>query len=188
MTISLFTDDATARDELSKRAIPHMVLSEGCDQSLTAPPTFEFGANATDCALGRFRVNGNAIVTGGPGTPGLTACTALLEHGISGLAIFDVNAAQSERQLVSLKKRFPSRIIVCFQVDLIDETAVQQAVDNAAKTLGSLNHLLCFSGIVGCVNAMDMSAAQWRRIMDVNTTGSFLCTRAVARKMAKQGT
>lgn len=65
MTISLFTDDATARDELSKRAISHMVLSEGCDQSLTAPPTFEFGANATDCALGRFRVNGNAIVTGG---------------------------------------------------------------------------------------------------------------------------
>lgn len=188
MTISLPTRDATAQHDLSKRAIPHMVLSEGGDKFLTAPPTFELGANATDCALGRFRVDGNAIVTGGTGTLGLAACTALLEHGLSGLAIFDVNAAQSERQILSLNKRFPSRIIVCFQVDVTDEVAVQQAVDNAAETLGPLNHLLCFSGIVGCVNAMDMSAAQWRRIMDVNTTGSFLCAQAVARKMAKQET
>ncbi|KAI5243096.1 NAD(P)-binding protein [Aureobasidium subglaciale] len=177
-----------ARDELSKRSIPHMVLSQGDAKSLTAPPTFDFGTNDTDCALGRFRVDGNAVVTGGTGTLGLAACTALLEHGLSGLAIFDVNAAQSEPHLTKLRQRFPSRTIACYQVDVTDDVAVQDAVDLATETLGSINHLLCFSGIVGCVNAMDMSAAQWRRIMDVNTTGSFLCAQAVARKMARQGT
>lgn len=178
----------SARDELSKRSIPHMVLSTGNAESLTAPPALDLGANSTNSALARFKVQGNAVVTGGTGTLGLAACTALLEHGLSGLAIFDVNAAQSERHLVSLRERFPKRSILCFQVDVTDDVAVQEAVDVAAGELGSIDHLLCFSGIVGCVDAMDISAAQWRRIMDVNTSGSFLCAQAVARKMAAQGT
>jgi sorbose reductase len=176
------------RTELSKRSIPHMVLSTGNDQSLTPVSSFSLGTEPRECALGRFKVRGNAIVTGGTGTLGLAACTALLEHGLSGLAIFDVNATQSENLLVPLRERFPSRIITCFQVDVTDDAAVQNAVDLAADALSTIDHLLCFSGIVGCVNALDMSAAQWRRIMDVNTTGSFLCAQAVARKMVDQGT
>ena len=33
---------------------------------------------------------------------------------------------------------------------------------------------------------MDMNDSAWRRTLDVNTTGSFLCAQAVARKMAAQ--
>jgi sorbose reductase len=177
-----------ARAELSKRSIPHMVLNTGNDKSLTPALSLNLGTKASERALGRFTVQGNAVVTGGTGTLGFAACTALLEHGLSGLAIFDVNAKQSENLLASLRERFPSRIITCFQVDVTDDAAVQNAVNLAADTLGTIDHLLCFSGIVGCVNALDMSAAQWRRVMDVNTTGSFLCAQAVARKMVDQGT
>jgi len=146
------------------------------------------GSKPSERALGRFRVHGNAVVTGGTGTLGLAACSALLEHGLSGLAIFDVNTKESEDLLVPLKERFPSCIITCFQVDVTDDATVREAVDLAADALGSIDHLLCFSGIVGCINALDMSATQWRRVMDVNTTGSFLCAQAVARKMVDQGT
>lgn len=178
----------SARSELSKRSIPHMVLSAGNVRPLAPASSLNFGSETSECALGRFRVQGNAIVTGGTGTLGLATCTALLEHGLGGLAIFDVNAKQSEGLLVPLKERFPTCTITCFQVDVTDDAAVQDAVDHAAKALGTIDHLLCFSGIVGCVNALDMSASQWRRIMDVNTTGSFLCAQAVARKMVDQGT
>jgi sorbose reductase len=181
------TTDA-ARNDLSKRSIPHMVLSTGDDQSLTPAPSYNLGTKTSDSALGRFAVHGNAIITGGTGTLGLAACSALLEHGLSGLAIFDVNAKQSENMLVPLRERFPSCIIACLQVDVTDDMAVRDAVNLAADTLGTIDHLLCFSGIVGCFNALDMSAAQWRRIIDVNTTGSFLCAQAVARKMVDQGT
>lgn len=181
------TKDA-ARNELSKRSIPHMVLSTGNDQSLTPALSYNLGTQPSEYALGRFKVHGNAIITGGTGTLGLAACTALLEHGLSGLAIFDVNAKQSENLLVPLRERFPSRIIGCFQVDVTNDMAIRNTVDSAADTLGTIDHLLCFSGIVGCFNALDMSAAQWRRIIDVNTTGSFLCAQAVARKMVEQGT
>ena len=178
----------SARAELSKRSIPHKVLGTGDVRPLipTSSPYIE--SNTSERALGRFRVHGNAVVTGGTGTLGLAACSALLEHGLSGLAIFDVNTKESEDLLVPLKERFPSCVITCFQVDVTDDAAVREAVDLAADSLGTIDHLLCFSGIVGCVNALEMSAAQWRRVMDVNTTGIFLCAQAVARKMVDQGT
>jgi NAD(P)-dependent dehydrogenase (short-subunit alcohol dehydrogenase family) len=53
--------------------------------------------------------------------------------------------------------------------------------------LGSVDHLLCFAGVVGCQHALDMTAAEWRRVLDINTTGGFLCAQAVAKQMVQQG-
>jgi NAD(P)-dependent dehydrogenase (short-subunit alcohol dehydrogenase family) len=35
---------------------------------------------------------------------------------------------------------------------------------------------------------MEMTEAQWRKTLDVNTTGSFLCAQAAAKQIASQGT
>jgi sorbose reductase len=53
--------------------------------------------------------------------------------------------------------------------------------------IGSVDHLLCFAGVVGCQHAIDMTAAEWRRTLDINTTGSFLCAQACAKNMIQQG-
>jgi NAD(P)-dependent dehydrogenase (short-subunit alcohol dehydrogenase family) len=53
--------------------------------------------------------------------------------------------------------------------------------------LGSVDHLLCFAGVVGCQHAIDMTAAEWRSTLDINTTGSFLCAQACAKNMIQQG-
>lgn len=177
------TNGQTNREELAKRAIPHMTLSDGSSQSMTAPPTSTLHTDPSQNATERFSVLGNAVVTGGTGTLGLAACHALLEHGLSGLAIFDINAAQSEAQASELKQRFPSRKITVLQVDVTDDIAVWDAVEQATALVGSINHLFCISGIVGCVDAVKMTPSQWRRVMDVNTTGAFFCAQAVAKKM-----
>lgn len=52
------------------------------------------------------------------------------------------------------------------------------------QTLGSLDHMFCFAGIVGCFHALDMSVETWRKTLDVNTTGAFLCAQAAAKQMA----
>lgn len=54
--------------------------------------------------------------------------------------------------------------------------------------MGSIQHLFCFAGIVGVVSALDMTESQWRKTLEVNTTGSFFCAQAVARQMKKQDT
>ena len=177
------------RDDLTKRAIPHMILSDGSASSMTSPPPpVPCHLNAEGRAKFRFTVQGNAIITGGAGVLGLAASHALLEHGLSGLMIFDVNPAQSQASIDEMKAHFPSAKIAAKKVDITDDVAVSEAVVECARVLGSVDMLLCFAGVVGCANAIDTTAAHWRRILDINTTGTFLCAQAAAKQMIKQGT
>ena len=125
-------------------------------------------------------------VTGGAGTLGFEAARALLEHGLSGLMIFDVNPAQAQAKIDELAAEFPSAKIKSKKVDITDDVAIGAAVAETAQILGSVDILLCFAGSVGCTHAIDMTAAEWRRTLDINTTGSFLSAQAVARQMIEQ--
>lgn len=130
----------------------------------------------------------SSSITGGAGTLGFAAAQALLEHGLSGLMIFDVNPAQAQEKIEGLQKEFPNANIRSKKVDITDDEAVENAVDSSALELGSVDILLCFAGVVGCTHAINMTAMEWRRTLDINTTGSFLCAQAAAKQMIKQGT
>lgn len=178
----------TNRTDLTKRSIPYMVLSNGTSSSLTPPPTQTVELSPSESASQRFRVIGNAIVAGGAGSLGYTACVALLEHGLRGLMIFDVNPDQCQGQLLLLRSRFPAAKIYISKVDVVDEVAVAAAVKEATSLLGSVDHLFNFVGIVGCVDAISMSISHWRKIIDVNLTGAFICAQAAAKAISDQGT
>ncbi|TKX21298.1 hypothetical protein C1H76_6372 [Elsinoe australis] len=179
------------RDSLASRQLPSMTLSDGSSSSKTAPPpALPSHLTATERAQARFEVKGNAIVTGGAGTLALSAIRALLEHGLSGVALFDLENTlkSSDSAIQELRSDFPNAQIATLAVDVTDAGAVDHAVGQSVERLGPITTLLCFAGIVGCVHAMDMRADQWRKTLDVNTTGSFLCGQAVAKRMAVQGT
>ena len=129
-------------------------------------------------------------VTGGAGTLALAAGRALLEHGLANLAIFDLESTlkTSAEAIKSLEKDFPSATVLAVAVDVTNATVVKEAFAAAAKTLGSVDLLLCFAGVVGCVNALDMTTTQWSRTLEVNATGSFLCAQAAAKHMRDQKT
>lgn len=165
-----------------------MVFSTGSDSSLTPAPS---APKQTDPEIGarqRFNVCGNAIVTGGAGVLGLECCDALLEHGLQGLMIFDVNPDSAEQQISAMKLKHPNVKIEVQKVDVTSEDAVRSAMQETAAILGSIDILICFVGIVGCVESLHMPISQWRKILDINTTGSFICAQAAAEHMVKQGT
>ncbi|EEB94692.1 hypothetical protein MPER_06452, partial [Moniliophthora perniciosa FA553] len=81
--------DDSARDQLLKRELVQMTLSESSNP-LTGPAKLPTDLGPEEHARRRFAVEGNAIVTGGSGGIGLVVIRALLEHGASGIAIFDV--------------------------------------------------------------------------------------------------
>ncbi|KAH8748847.1 hypothetical protein BGZ57DRAFT_776280 [Hyaloscypha finlandica] len=165
-----------------------MTLSKGDETSSTGPPAPPSdNLSAEKGAAKRFEVEGNAIITGGGGALGLAALKALLEHGLSGAMIFDVNLTQAQPKIDKLQKEFPACQIQSKRVDITDDLAVAKAVEETANLLGSVDHLLCFAGVVGCHHALDMTAAEWRRVLDINTTGGFLCAQAVAKQMVQQG-
>jgi hypothetical protein len=96
------------RDELTKRAIPHMVLGDGSSTSLTAPPNFIADLSPLQSAEARFSVTGNAIVREGTGTLGMAASMALLQHGLQSLMLFDVNVEQAQKKINILQTEFPN--------------------------------------------------------------------------------
>ncbi|OTA68715.1 NAD(P)-binding protein [Hypoxylon sp. EC38] len=178
----------TERSDLKSRVLPQISLGDGSPGSLTAPPPpLPRGAPAATRALERFRITGNAIVTGGAGDLGFTACRALLEHGLEGLIIFDMNPTEAHERLRVLKPEFPEAKIYFLRVDVTDENGVNNAVDEAVKLLGRIDILLSFSGIVACGHALDWSAKDWNRVINVNTIGGFLVARAVAKTMIERG-
>ena len=130
-----------------------------------------------------------ATVTGGAGTLGLSAARALLEHGAAGLCLWDLESTlrSSQAAILKLAQDFPNSRVFSISVDVTNPEEIAEAVTAVVQTLGSLEHLFCFAGIVGCVHAMEMTEGQWRKTIDVNTTGSFLCAQAAAKQMKAQG-
>ncbi|KAL3468126.1 oxidoreductase [Aspergillus heterothallicus] len=176
----------TSRAALTTRSIPSMLLSTGTATSQTPAPTAPPATDAPTGARARFAIHGNAVVTGGAGALGLRSCDALLEHGLSGLMILDINPTESLKEIEALRAKFPAATIAAIAVDVTAEDRVAEAMAETARVLGSVDHLVCFVGVVGCVETLEMPVTQWRRILDINTTGSFICAQAAARQMVKQ--
>ncbi|KAL0933428.1 short chain dehydrogenase reductase family [Colletotrichum truncatum] len=177
------------REQLKFRAPPSMKLSDGSASSLTAPLE-PVPATLTPAAraAARFGVSGNAIVTGGAGDIGSVACRALLEHGLRGLAIFDLHPEAGQATVNSLKTEFPEAIITFTKVDVTDVKVVTEAVAQAEQDIGPINICLCFAGIAFAAHALEIAPEQWRKMIEVNTTGAFLCAQAVAKSMVSRGT
>ncbi|KAJ5123211.1 oxidoreductase [Penicillium atrosanguineum] len=175
------------REALTSRVVPSMVLSDGSASSMTPMPAFDIESDAAVGAQKRFHVQGNAVLAGGAGTLGLHSCDALLEHGLQGLMIFDINPDNCQKDIARMKTKFPDAKIHVQKVDVTDEETVKEAMEKTVRVLGSIDTLVCFVGVVGCVETLDMPVSQWRKVLDINTTGSFICAQAAAREMVKKG-
>lgn len=72
--------------------------------------------------------------------------------------------------------------------EVADEAAVEAAVGEAAAVLGGLDGAFVNAGVDGQgVNALELSAAHLRRVLEVNVVGTFLVARAAARHMRRGG-
>ncbi|KAL1297906.1 hypothetical protein AAFC00_006421 [Neodothiora populina] len=177
------------RASLSARSIPFMNLSDGTSASATAPPPPLLSRDPRERALERFAVKGTTVITGGAGTLALSAARAVLEHGAVKLALLDLLSTLEtcgDAAIRRLQTDFPSADIKSIPVDVTDVEGVNHAFSTIVKHFETIDNLLCFAGIVGCVHALEMTPAQWRRTLDVNTTGSFLCAQAAAKHMVNQ--
>jgi len=129
---------------------------------------------------------GVAVVTGASSGIGRAVALRLAREQWD-LAIFDVDGAglaETEKlaQEVSGAARLGS-----YLVDVTDAGQLEAAVADVVGHLGEIRALVSNAGVLSIVGVLDLPLAQWRRTIDVNLTGSFICTRAVAREMVRAG-
>jgi NAD(P)-dependent dehydrogenase (short-subunit alcohol dehydrogenase family) len=72
--------------------------------------------------------------------------------------------------------------------DVTDEAQVQEAVARAREAYGGIDVLVNNAGILGGLSVLEMPVERWTRQLSVNLTGTFLCTKHVARLMVERGT
>jgi len=75
--------------------------------------------------------------------------------------------------------------VVC---DVSDEANVQQMVDETISQWGRIDILVNNAATnLPNIDVVDMEPDAWRRVVDVNLTGPFLCARTALPKMIEQG-
>lgn len=74
------------------------------------------------------------------------------------------------------------------QVDVTDEAAVEAAVAEVREQFGGIDLLVNNAGVLSVAPVVELSLDEWRRVLDVNATGTFLMSREVARVMLAEGT
>ena len=125
----------------------------------------------------------HAIVVGAGGIGGAVA-RGLAEHGAH-VAVADVDGARAERVAGALRDADPEA--VGLPVDVTDEASVRAMVDAVMARFPRIDILVNAAGITVRKRAEDVSVEEWRHILDVNATGSFICCQAVGERMARQG-
>ena len=71
--------------------------------------------------------------------------------------------------------------------DITDAEAVGVAIDDAAQRHGRLDFLVNNAGIRLIEPLMEMEVGAWRRTLDVDLTGTFICIRAAVPHMLRAG-
>jgi len=127
---------------------------------------------------------GVAVVTGASRGIGRATSMALAKKGVA-VAL----AARSREALAAVGqeiRKLGGRAI-SIPTDVSDETAVAALVETAARELGPIDLLVNNAGTLERGSVVEIDAAAWDRVLDVNLKGAFLCARAVLPSMIERG-
>lgn len=65
-----------------------------------------------------------------------------------------------------------------FETDVSDEQSVERAVDGAAKAMGGIDGIVNAAGILLKASVREASVADFKRVLDVNVTGTYIVVKA----------
>jgi len=80
------------------------------------------------------------------------------------------------------------RKALTIEADITSEQDVEELVTKSITEFGQIDILVNNAGITGpqFTPAVEVSLADWNRVLSVNLTGTYLCSRAVAKRMIER--
>jgi NAD(P)-dependent dehydrogenase (short-subunit alcohol dehydrogenase family) len=126
-----------------------------------------------------------AIITGGAQGIGAAYARGFAAEGAK-LVIADI--APADALIEEIAEAGGTAIHV--KTDVTDEAACADMAARTTEAFGRIDALVNNAALwihVGHKPMLEIDKAEWDRVIDVNVTGMFLCTRAVVPQMKKQG-
>jgi NAD(P)-dependent dehydrogenase (short-subunit alcohol dehydrogenase family) len=125
-----------------------------------------------------------ALVTGAARGIGRAIAERFAAEGAA-VVIFDINGDEAARTAHALGAQGQTVEAVGGDVAVRDD--VRRAVGVCVERFGRLDVLVAHAGIADFQPLLEIDEQSWRRILDVNLTGVFLCTQEAGRVMARAG-
>jgi NAD(P)-dependent dehydrogenase (short-subunit alcohol dehydrogenase family) len=125
-----------------------------------------------------------AIVTGAAGGIGSATTRALLASGAS-VVMADLRPEPLEKLAAQLAIA-GGKVLPC-ALDVSRKTEVDAMVGHTLEVFGRVDILINNAGIAQTVSILDLTEADWDRMMDVNLKSVLLCSQAVLPYMTAQG-
>ena len=123
--------------------------------------------------------NKKIIITGATGGIGNSIVNRLSDAGAKILA-----TGTRIEKLEELKSKFKNTDILKFDISKEDE--IEKFIENATKQLGGgLDCLINNAGITQDNLAIRMNVEEWKKVIDVNLTSTFLLSKFAVKKMLK---
>ncbi len=122
-----------------------------------------------------------ALVTGGNSGIGRALALALRDAG----AKVAIGARRADRNAKVLEELGAD--CAAFQLDVNDESSVEQTIKATVDRFGRLDILINNAGVVNRKSVMELERSAWDHVININVTGPFLCTKHAARIMKSQG-
>ena len=107
-------------------------------------------------------------------------------HAAGATIVFnDINQDLVNKGLAAYaEKGIPAKGYVC---DVTDEDAVQALVMKIEEEVGVIDILVNNAGIIRRIPMTEMSAAEFRKVVDVDLNAPFICSKVVIPSMIKKG-
>ena len=128
----------------------------------------------------------NAWITGASYGIGFNIAKAFVAAGIKTIIFNDINEAALQRGLDNYKEAGITNVkgYVC---DVTDENAVKALVEKIHAEVGQIDILVNNAGIIKRIPMTEMSAADFRQVIDIDLNGPFIVSKAVLPGMIKKG-
>lgn len=124
-----------------------------------------------------------AIVTGGGQGIGRAITLDFAEAGID-VVVADINLEMAEA--AAAEAAAAGSVPLAFELNVADARNVEALVEKVTEKYGRIDYLINNAGITRDALMMRMGDDAWQAVIDVNLTGTYLCSKAVIRVMMKQ--
>lgn len=132
-----------------------------------------------------FRLDGkNALITGASYGIGFAIAQAMADAGAT-IIFNDINQELVDKGLAAYKEAgIKAHGYVC---DVTDETAVGEMIHKINQEVGHIHILVNNAGIIKRIPMVEMTADQFRQVIDIDLNGPFIMAKAVIPAMIQQG-